>query len=221
MSLPFWSNYAQKKVKRLKIAVFASGRGSNLAALIAAIKSRKLDADIALVMSNKSDAGALEIARSQGIPALHLSTEMFSAPDEFDQALLAHLQQHKTDLIALAGYLKKIGSAVIRAYKNRIVNIHPALLPSFGGKGMYGLKVHWAVLDYGCKVTGVTVHLVDDEYDSGAPILQRCVPVQYGDTPEILAARVLEVEHKIFAEALQLFAEGRIEIVGRKVHIRP
>jgi phosphoribosylglycinamide formyltransferase-1 len=208
-------------MKQLKVAVLASGRGSNLAALIAAIKDGKLAAEVVLVMSNKSDAGALDIARGEGISALHLSAEMYSSAHEFDRALLAHLQKHGVELIALAGYLKKIGSPLIRAYKNRIVNIHPALLPSFGGKGMYGIKVHQAVLDYGCKVTGVTVHLVDDEYDTGPPILQRCVPVQSGDTPQTLAARVLELEHKIFAEALQLFAEDRIEIKGRKVQIRP
>ncbi len=208
-------------MKRLKIAVFASGRGSNLAALLSAIERGELHAQIVLVMSNKSDAGALEIARRHDVPALHLSAKMFSSATEFDQALLAHLHRHEVELIALAGYLKKIGSVVVRAYKNRIVNIHPALLPSFGGQGMYGIKVHQAVLNYGCKVTGVTVHLVDDEYDAGAPILQRCVPVQPGDTPEALAARVLEVEHKIFAEALQLFAEDRIEIIGRKVRIKP
>ena len=208
-------------MKQLKIAVFASGRGSNLSALLTAIERGKLHAQVALVMSNKSDAGALEIARSHAITTLHLSAEMFSSADEFDQVLLAHLRQYEVELIALAGYLKKIGNAVLRAYENRIVNIHPALLPSFGGKGMYGIKVHQAVLDYGCKITGVTVHLVDDEYDTGAPILQHCVPVQLDDTAETLAARVLEVEHKIYAEALQLFAEGRIEIIGRKVRIKP
>jgi phosphoribosylglycinamide formyltransferase-1 len=209
------------KMKPLKIAVLASGRGSNLAALISAIERGELHAQIVLVVSNKADAGALEIARSSGIPALHLSSETFPSLSAFEQALLSSLQLRPPDVIALAGYLKKIGGAIIHAYKNRIVNIHPALLPAFGGKGMYGLKVHQAVLEYGCKVTGVTVHLVDDEYDTGPPILQRCVPVLPDDTPETLAARVLEVEHKVYAEALQLFAEDRIEVVGRQVRIKP
>jgi len=208
-------------LRELKIAVFASGRGSNLAALMAAIETSQLHAQIVLVVSNKADAGALEIARSRGTPALHISSAMFPSSSEFDDALLAQLQRHQVEVIALSGYLKKISTAIVRAYKNRIVNIHPALLPAFGGKGMYGIKVHQAVLDYGCKVTGVTVHFVDDGYDSGAPILQRCVPVHHDDTPETLAARVLEMEHKTYAEALQLFAEERIELVGRTVRIKP
>jgi len=114
-----------------------------------------------------------------------------------------------------------IGTEIIRKFKNRILNIHPALLPSFGGKGMYGHFVHQAVLNYGCKVSGVTVHLVDEEYDNGAPIIQRCVPVMEDDTPETLAARVLKIEHQVFSEAIQFFADGRIKISGRKVKIKP
>ena len=200
--------------------MFASGRGSNLAALLSAIGKGELHATIVAVISNKAEAGALDIARTHGIPAIHLSSELFSSPDEFDQTLLQVLQEHRVEIIALAGYLKKLSSSIIRAYKHRVVNIHPALLPAFGGKGMYGHKVHQAVLDYGCKVSGVTVHLVDEEYDTGPPILQRCVPVNEDDTAETLAARVLGQEHQIYAEALQLFAEERIEIQGRKVIIK-
>jgi len=200
--------------------VLASGRGSNLAALLSAIEKGELHASIVAVISNKAEAGALDIARTHGIPAFHLSTDPLPSPEEFDQALLQTLQEHRVEVIALAGYLKKLSSNIIRAYKHRIVNIHPALLPAFGGKGMYGHKVHQAVLDYGCKVSGVTVHLVDEEYDTGPPILQRCVPVNEDDTAETLAARVLGQEHQIYAEALQLFAEERIEIQGRKVIIK-
>jgi len=200
--------------------VFASGRGSNLAALLSAIGKGELHATIVAVISNKAEAGALDIARTHGIPAIHLSSELFSSPDEFDQTLLQVLQEHRVEIIALAGYLKKLSSSIIRAYKHRIVNIHPALLPAFGGKGMYGHKVHQGVLDYGCKVSGVTVHLVDEGYDTGPPILQRCVAVKEDDSAETLAARVLEQEHQIYAEALQLFAEERIEIHGRKVIIK-
>lgn len=200
--------------------MLASGRGSNLAALLSAIEKGELHASIVAVISNKAEAGVLDIARARGIPAIHLSNELLPSTEEFDQALLQTLKEHQVEIIALAGYLKKLSSGIIRAYKHRIVNIHPALLPAFGGKGMYGQKVHQAVLDYGCKVSGVTVHLVDEEYDTGPPILQRCVPVKEDDTVETLAARVLEQEHQIYAEALQLFAEERIEIQGRKVIIK-
>ncbi len=204
----------------LRISVFASGTGSNLAAIQEAIDQGKLNARIVLVISNKSDAGALEIARNHKIPAQYLALENFTSVDELDQAFLNALKDHKVELIALAGYLKRLSSRLVQTYKNRILNIHPALLPSFGGTGMYGRKVHQAVLDYGCKVTGVTVHLVDEEYDTGAPVLQRCVPVQQDDTVETLAARVLEQEHKIYAVAIQLFAENRVIIQGRKVFVK-
>jgi phosphoribosylglycinamide formyltransferase-1 len=207
-------------LKPLQVGVFASGRGSNLKALFDAIERGELFVKIVLVISNKADAGVFNIARDYGVPTLHLSQENFSSTEELDRATLSALREHDVEVVALAGYLKKIGSNVIREYKNRILNIHPALLPSFGGKGMYGIKVHQAVLDYGCKVSGVTVHLVDDEYDTGPPILQQCVPVHQDDTAESLAARVLEVEHKIYAEALQLFAQRRIEVRGRKVLIK-
>lgn len=207
-------------MKPLRVGVFASGKGSNLAALLAAIEKGELHAKIVLVISNNADAGALDIARKHDIPTLHLAQPLFSSIEEFDRALLRALHKHEVEMIALAGYLKKLSSVIVQQYKHRILNIHPALLPSFGGTGMYGRKVHEAVLNYGCKVTGVTVHVVDEEYDTGPPILQRCVPVEQDDTPATLAARVLKVEHKIYAEALQLFAEKRVEIHGRKVIIK-
>ena len=133
--------------------------------------------------------------------------------------MLSVLRQHEVELVVLAGYMKKVPPEVISAYKNRVINIHPALLPSFGGKGMYGHHVHEAVLEYGCKVTGVTVHIVDEVYDHGPVVAQRCVPVEEGDTAKQLAARVLKVEHQLYSESLQLFAEGRVEVTGRKVVI--
>jgi len=208
-------------VARLRVAVFASGGGSNLKALIDAVAAGRLHADIVLVVSNKAEAGALQIARDHGIPARHLAREQFESDEAFNAALLDALRQHDVNFVALAGYLKKIDAGVVRAFKHRMLNIHPALLPSFGGKGMYGLNVHKAVLEYGCKVSGVTVHLVDEEYDSGPPVLQRCVPVEDDDTPETLAKRVLAVEHQVYAEALQLFAQNRVEVRGRKVVIKP
>lgn len=206
---------------RLQLAILASGRGSNFEAILNNIKQGKLAASIQVVISNKSSAGALEIARQNGIPAVHISKSEFPEQEQFDIQLLSILNQYGANFIVLAGYLKMLSPFVVRKFKNRILNIHPALLPSFGGKGMYGIHVHEAVLEYGCKVSGVTVHLVDEAYDTGPPVLQRCVPVQDGDTPEILAARVLKVEHQIYTEALQLFVEDRIEIVGRQVKIKP
>lgn len=199
----------------------ASGRGSNLAALLDSIKKGRLSAEITVVISNNAQAGALETARKSKIPAYHLTNENYNSQEDFDQAFLAILKKHRVELIALAGYLKKISSAIIQEYRHRIVNIHPALLPSFGGKGMYGMKVHEAVLEYGCRVTGVTVHIVDEKYDTGPPVLQRCVEVEQDDKPETLAARVLKVEHTIYSEALQLFAEDRIRVDGRNVKIAP
>ncbi|RMD93621.1 MAG: phosphoribosylglycinamide formyltransferase [Calditrichaeota bacterium] len=210
----------ERKFKKIRIAVLASGRGSNLAAIIEAAQSGKLDGEVVVVISNKADAGALNIARQYNIPTLHLSREQFSTEEEFDTAFLRAFEKYQVDIIALAGYMKKLSAKIVRAYKNKILNIHPALLPAFGGKGMYGLKVHQAVLDYGCKVTGVTVHIVDEEYDTGPPVLQECVPVYPEDTPESLAARVLKVEHRLYPQALQLFAEGRIEVQGRKVIVK-
>ena len=203
----------------LRVAVLTSGTGTNLASILAAAQNGSLSAKVVLVISNKADAGALAIARKSGVPASYLCLEQFESQEDLDQAFLSAFKEYRVELIALAGYLKKISSTIIREYKHRMLNIHPALLPSFGGKGIYGIKVHQAVLDYGCKVSGVTVHLVDEDYDSGVPILQRCVPVENDDTPETLAARVLEQEHKIYVEALQLFAENRIEIRRRRVII--
>ncbi|MDZ7291235.1 MAG: phosphoribosylglycinamide formyltransferase [candidate division KSB1 bacterium] len=203
----------------LRLAIFASGRGSNFQALLDAIAAKRLSAQVVLCVSNRPDAGALQIARSGNIPAVVIEEKHYATASEYEAELLEQLAKHEVNFIALAGFLRKIPIGVVRQFRHRIVNIHPALLPSFGGKGMYGHRVHEAVLEYGCKVSGATVHLVDEEYDTGPPILQRCVPVLDDDTPETLAARVLKVEHQIYAEALQLFAEDRIHIEGRRVRI--
>ena len=207
-------------MKKLKIAVLASGRGSNFKAVLDNIKQGKLDAEICAVISNKKSAGALEIARENQIPAFFISAKQLPEQSDFDNRVMEVLIETESNFVILAGYLKMIGIEIVRKYKNRILNIHPALLPSFGGKGMYGQYVHEAVLNYGCRVSGVTVHLVDEEYDTGLPVIQRCVPVMDDDTPETLAARVLKEEHKVFTEALSYFAENRIEINGRKLKIK-
>lgn len=204
----------------LRLGVLASGRGSNFEAILDNIKRGKLNASLQVLISNRASAGALEIARANDIPAIFISSQEFPESSSFDQQLLSVLDKYQVNFVILAGYLKILSPIIVQRFKNRILNIHPALLPSFGGIGMYGHYVHQAVLDYGCKVTGVTVHLVDEIYDHGSPVLQCCVPVHDDDTAETLAERVLKVEHQIYTEALQLFAQDRIEIVGRRIKIK-
>ncbi len=203
----------------MNLAVFVSGSGTNLQAIIDAVAEGKLSADIKLVLSSRRDAFALQRAEKHGIPAVYLSSKEFDSREEFVRAMMETLQRHQVDFIALAGYMRRVPPEVVQRFKNRITNIHPALLPAFGGKGMYGIRVHQAVIEYGCKVTGVTVHLVDEEYDRGPIVAQRCVPVLDDDTPEALAARVLEVEHQLYPEVLQLFAEGKVKVEERRVRI--
>ncbi len=203
----------------MNITVFASGRGSNFQAILNAIETGFIPARINLLLSNKSDAGALDIARAKNIPTKHLSQKMFETEEKFAQSMLDVLSEYKTELIALAGYLKKIPDQVIDRYRNRIVNIHPALLPSFGGAGMYGHHVHEAVIASGVKISGATVHLVDEHYDCGPILMQKTVDVNYNDTPDSIAVKVLKIEHKIFPLAIKAFAEGRVKIEGRKVWI--
>jgi len=207
-------------MRKINLAVFASGGGTNLQAIIDNIEAGKLGACLKVVISNNSNAFALERARKHNIQAIHLSQKMFATQDEFDDKLLAIFQENQIDLVVLAGYMKILSPRVIRAYKNRIINIHPALLPHFGGKGMYGIHVHEAVIASGVKVTGVTVHMVDEIYDHGPIIMQKCVLVLDDDTPESLAERVLKVEHELYSCAIQLFAEDKIEVKGNKVHIK-
>jgi phosphoribosylglycinamide formyltransferase-1 len=203
----------------MNIGVFASGRGSNFQAILDAVDQRVLTVSVSLLICNKSDAGALEIARARNIPAVHLSQKQFPDEPSFAAAMLQHLKERNVQLIALAGYLKKIPTIVVREYRNRILNIHPALLPSFGGHGMYGHFVHEAVLASGAKFSGATVHLVDEEYDRGPIVMQKVVPVEEGDTPETLAARVLRIEHEIFPLAIKAFDENRISFHERSVWI--
>jgi phosphoribosylglycinamide formyltransferase 1 len=203
----------------IRLTVFASGGGTNFQSIIDAVESGSLPAEIALLVASRPDAGALDRAARHGIASEVITPEQFSSEPEYTQALLALLQSYGTDLIALAGYMKKIPVEVVRTYHNRMLNVHPALLPAFGGHGMYGRRVHQAVLDYGARWTGATVHIVDEEYDTGPIVLQEPVRVHQDDTPESLARRVLEVEHRLYPEALRLFAEGLIDIEGRRVRI--
>ena len=172
-------------------------------AIIDACKSGRLNARVCVVISNNSGATALQRARSEGIPALHLSAGVIGDPGALERRMLDALLEHKADLVFLAGYLKKIGYGILSAYENRILNVHPSLLPKHGGKGMHGLNVHRAVLEAGETETGVTIHRVSAEYDSGEIVAQARVPVLAGDSPETLAARVLAREHELIVEVLE------------------
>ena len=204
----------------LNIAVLASGKGSNLKAILDAVRAGTIcHARVCLIISNNPDAGALQIALANGIPSLHLNRQQFQSDEAFNKALLSAFSQHGINFIALAGYLKKIHPSIIQAYRNRIINVHPALLPSFGGPGMYGKFVHEAVIKSKAPISGATVHIVDELYDHGAIILQKSVPVAPDDTPETLAARVSRIEHEIYPEAIRLFAEGKVKIEEQHVEI--
>lgn len=204
----------------LKVAVFGSGRGSNCAAILEAIRRGRLTTvEVRLVLSNNSQAGILDLAREHGIPAVHCSRKQYGSDGDFDEALLEHLRRRGTEFIVLAGYLKMLPARIVREFAGRIVNMHPALLPRFGGPGMYGMRVHEAVLAAGERESGATVHLVDEEYDHGAVVACRKVPVLPGDTAESLAARVLEAEHELYPDVLALFAAGRVSVNGRTVVI--
>ena len=190
-------------IKKTRIAVFCSGNGSNFKALFHAITQRQLPAEIALCLSNKSRCGAMEFAEHNSIPTLHCSEKQFGTFDDFATAMVEKLREHQIEIILLAGYMRKVPDAMVAAFSDKMLNIHPALLPKFGGEGMYGIHVHAAVLAAGETESGATVHLVNEEYDKGKILLQRSVPVMPNDTPEQLAARVLECEHALYPDALE------------------
>ncbi len=189
----------------LRLAVFASGTGSNFKVIVKAVEQGELPVEIAGLISNNPDAGALEYARSRGIPSEIFNKKIYPRENELDTAILNTLESWRANFIILAGYMKKVSPEIIKNFDNRILNIHPALLPAFGGKGMYGLKVHEAVIRSGAEVSGVTVHIVNNEYDTGPIVLQRVVPVLKNDTPESLQKRVLKEEHTIYKDAIKLF----------------
>ncbi len=196
----------------LNIGFLASHGGSNLQALLDAISTGALPVRASVVISNNSGSMALERARAAGVPALHLSGQMYTDPDALDQAILHTLRASGVNLVVLAGYMKKLGPRVLEAYRGRVLNIHPALLPKHGGQGMYGIHVHEAVLAAGDEESGVSVHLVDAEYDRGPVIAQVSVPVQAGDTPQTLQQRVLAEEHRLYPETLRRIAAGEIDL---------
>ena len=203
----------------LRLGVLVSGRGSNLQAIIDEIEAGTLKAEIAVVISNKQEVPALERAERHGLNAVFLDPKSVAdTPDPrqaYDRKLLETLQHHQVQLVILAGYMKIVTSVLIDSYESRIMNIHPALLPSFPG-----LHAQRQALDHGVKVAGCTVHFVTEGMDTGPIILQQAVPVEEGDMEDVLSERILKVEHGLLPRAIRLFAEGRLSVTGRTVHIR-
>lgn len=202
----------------MNIAIFASGGGSNFQVLIDNAEKGALHGTLCVCIGNNSQAFAFERSRKHGIPVCHIAPSHFDSEEAYTNALLAVLKDYKIELIVLAGYMKKIPAVLVQTFSNRIVNIHPALLPAFGGKGLYGEKVHQAVLDYGAKVSGITVHFVDEEYDHGPVIFQAIVPVMDSDDAKALAARVLALEHSCFWKVVDAICTKKITVKDRRVY---
>jgi phosphoribosylglycinamide formyltransferase-1 len=198
----------------VNIAVFASGRGTNFSAIIRATKSGKIKANLALLVCDNPKAGAIGRARRANIKVVLLKREDFASKKDFEARIIQHLEEHKIDLIVLAGFMRMLSPELVKKYSGRILNIHPAILPSF--KGTHGID---DAFNYGVKVTGVSVHFVDEEMDHGPIILQAPVRIEENDTLESLEAKIHKVEHKLYPEAVRLFVEGKLKIEGRKVKI--
>ncbi len=205
----------------LRIGVMVSGGGTNFQAIMDSIAEGKLPGcKIVTVISSKPDVYALERAKINDIPAKVISRKSFDYFEAYDDAILAHMRSYDVELVVLAGFLSLLGENFVTEYRNSIINVHPSLIPSFCGKGYYGIIPHQKALEYGVKVTGATVHFVEPEYDSGPIILQKAVDVMPDDTPEILQRRVMEqAEWQLLPEAIRLYSEGRLKINGRHVEI--
>jgi phosphoribosylglycinamide formyltransferase-1 len=201
--------------KRGRVAVLISGRGSNFMALQEAMRDGRINADIVLVFSNKEDAPGLQAARERGLETLFINAKLFQDKEEYDKEIIKELRRRNVDLVCLAGYMKILTSHFCRQYRHHIMNIHPALLPSFPG-----LHVQQKAIDWGVRFSGATVHFVAEEVDMGAIILQTAVPVLQDDTEQTLADRILVEEHKIYPESVRLYFEGRLEVRGRRVFIK-
>ncbi len=196
----------------MNITVFASHGGSDMQAIIDGCKSKKIKATVVAVIGNNADSLAMERAQREGIDHYCLSHKEINDQAELSHRMLEIIEAHKTDMIFLAGYMRKLDDVILKKYENRVFNIHPALLPKYGGQGMYGIHVHEAVIRAGEKVSGVTIHRVNEQYDSGDIIAQTEVPVLEGDTAEILAERVLKREHAFLVEIISEIAEGKIKL---------
>jgi phosphoribosylglycinamide formyltransferase 1 len=205
----------------LRVGVLVSGTGSNLQALIDACRRGDAAAEIAVVISNVPTAFALERARAAGVPTVVVNHRAYASAETFEEAIREALEAHRVELVCLAGFLRILSPRFVGAFPGQIVNIHPALLPAFGGKGMYGERVHRAVIASGARHSGCTVHFVTEVPDGGPIIAQVTVPVEPGDTPATLAARVAREEHRLYPEVVRLFAEGRLRLEGDRVRILP
>lgn len=201
----------------MKLGIFASHTGTNFRAILDACRSGKLAAEPAVLISNNSQSIALKTAKQAKIPTYHLSSATHPDERELDRAIVGALKQHGVNLVTLAGYMKRLGPETLKFYAGRILNIHPSLLPGFGGQGMYGGRVHQAVIASGATESGVTIHLVDGKYDNGPIVAQTRVPVKPGDTAETLAARVLEREHTFYVETLNNILIGKISLPGLEI----
>jgi len=199
-----------------RLGVLISGRGSNLQALIAAIDNRRLDAEIALVISNRAQAPGLEHARKAGIETIVLDHRQFGTREEFDRAIAAHLKSRDVAVVCLAGFMRLVGAGLLDAFPHAVLNVHPSLLPAFPG-----VNAQQQALDHGVKVSGATVHLVTPELDAGPIVVQAAVPVLADDTVDTLSARILAEEHRIYPEAVALVLGGRWTVTGRRFTITP
>lgn len=198
----------------MNIAVFCSGNGSNFQAIAESVKRGEIKAKIALMVCDNPEAFALERAKKLGIKGLLIERKNFKTKDEYETEIIKNLEKENIELICLAGYMRLVGLGLLQRYRGKILNIHPALLPSF--KGTHGIK---DALDYGVKATGVTVHFVDEKTDHGPMILQKALQIKESDTEESLACRIHEIEHKLYPQAIKLFTEGKLKIEGRRVRI--
>ncbi len=202
-----------------RIAVLISGGGTTLRNLIERIAAGRLPVEIGLVVSSSPTAGGLRFAAEAGIPSATIERKNFADQEDFSRAIFDLCREAGADLVVMGGFLKRV--TIPDDFAGRVVNIHPALIPAFCGEGFYGHRVHEAVLEYGAKLSGCTVHFADNQYDHGPVILQRAVPVLDDDTPETLAARVFAAECEAYTEAIRLLAAGRVSLDGRRVRIRP
>ena len=195
-----------------RLGILVSGRGSNMRAIMDACDNGTLSASVELVVSNNGDSQALQTARERGVAVAHLSSRTHSDPEALDEAMLQSLRDAGVELVILAGFMKKIGPRVLSSYKGRIINIHPSLLPKYGGQGMFGIHVHEAVIENQETTTGVTIHLVEDEYDQGTILAQESLAVEANDDAESLAARVLTVEHRLYVQTIEKIIDGSIRL---------
>lgn len=204
----------------INIGVLLSGGGTNLQSIIDAVDADRINGKVKVVVSNRENAYGLERARKHNIAGFYVNKAKYESNIEFNREIMKILEDHEVDLVILAGYLQILSKELVNKYKNKIINIHPSLIPSFCGKGFYGQRVHQAVLDYGAKVTGATVQFIDEGTDTGPIILQKSVEVDENDSAETLQKKVLKIEHEILVKAISLYSYGMLEVRGRKVYIK-